>query len=298
MPATTRTDSFPIGLRRGWSAWQKDLPAFLDFCKQADLAFVDVGADLDAVKQTRAAGLGIGTVDLPLWKNLIAPDASVRADAVKKAAEFVQQAAELGVQHFFTVMLPLDPARPRSENFNYMTESYAALAPALEAHHADIVSEGYPGAGALCCTPETLREFFRQIPSPAMAFNYDPSHLIRMNIDPIRFLQEFAPRVKHAHAKDCAPLPENLYTYGTEQPPTFPLPNHPGQTAPPGFAGATWRYTIPGHGQTDWPRALQLLKTAGYQGGLSIELEDTNYNGTEEGEKRGILEGVRFLVGC
>ena len=31
---------------------------------------------------------------------------------------------------------------------------------------------------------------------------------------------------------------------------------------------------------------------------FSIELEDANFNGSEEGEKLGILQGARFLQGC
>jgi hypothetical protein len=31
---------------------------------------------------------------------------------------------------------------------------------------------------------------------------------------------------------------------------------------------------------------------------VSIELEDENFNGTEDGEKAGILHGARFLTGC
>jgi hypothetical protein len=31
---------------------------------------------------------------------------------------------------------------------------------------------------------------------------------------------------------------------------------------------------------------------------VSIELEDMDFNGTEAGEKAGILHGARFLEGC
>jgi sugar phosphate isomerase/epimerase len=44
-------------------------------------------------------------------------------------------------------------------------------------------------------TPETYRATVRECASPLHSINYDPSHLLRMGIDPIRFLKEFAPRV-------------------------------------------------------------------------------------------------------
>ena len=39
-----------------------------------------------------------------------------------------------------------------------------------------------------------------------------------------------------------------------------------------------------------------MLKAAGYDGAISIELEDENFNGTEEGEKRGFLASRDFLA--
>jgi sugar phosphate isomerase/epimerase len=286
---TTRS-GFTIGLRRGWSDWQRDLGALLTWAKANKLSMLDVGADLEAAKATQAAGLKIGTVDLPAWKQLISANAATRKEAVAKAAAFIEGAAGSGVRHFFTVMLPEDTGLKRSANFSHMVESFSQLAPVFEKHNAAAVIEGYPGAGALCCTPESLRAFFKAVPSPAMAINYDPSHLIRMNIDHIRFLNEFASRIKHVHGKDTELLPENVYDLGTEISPTL--------QALPGFAGPTWRYTIPGHGQTRWPKVFELVKQANYQGAVTIELEDANFNGTEEGEKRGILAAAAFLQTC
>jgi sugar phosphate isomerase/epimerase len=286
--------SIPIGVRRGWSAWQKDLPAFLAWCRQNALSVIDLGPDLDAARQTQAAGLTVGTLDFgggADWKNLIAPDKPTRDAAVQKAAALITDAAKLKIHKFFAVMLPLDPARPRPENFAFMLDSLAALIPALEQHRSQLLIEGWPGPGSLVCTPETYRHLFTQLPSPALGINYDPSHLIRMHIDPLRFLLEFASRIHHAHAKDCQFLPDPLYTYGTELAPTLPATNA-------GYGGLTWRYTIPGKGQTDWAAVLRVLTDADYHGALTIELEDADYNGTEEGEKRGILAGAGYLRGC
>jgi sugar phosphate isomerase/epimerase len=123
-----------------------------------------------------------------------------------------------------------------------------------------------------------------------MGVNYDPSHLVRMGIDPLRFLNEFVSRVYHVHGKDTELFADNLYEYGHEQPPTF--------AKPMGFGSMTWRYTIPGQGIVSWTRVFGILKDAGYAGCVSIELEDMNFNGTEAGEKLGILLGAQFLSGC
>jgi sugar phosphate isomerase/epimerase len=187
-------------------------------------------------------------------------------------------------------MLPENKDLPRAENFGYMVESFSELAPVLEASQARIAIEGYPGPGALCCTPETYRAFFKEIPSPAMGVTYDPSHLIRMGIDPLRFLREFVQRVYHVHGKDTELLDENRYEYGHEQPPTFV------KTIP--FGSIAWRYAIPGHGVTRWGEVMRILVENGYQGCVSIELEDANFNGPADEEQFGTLQAARFLEGC
>ena len=57
----------------------------------------------------------------------------------------------------------------------------------------------------------------------------------------------------------------------------------------------TWRYTLPGHGLTRWGKIFTVLKSAGYQGAVSVELEDENFNGSEEGEKRALEASLAYL---
>jgi sugar phosphate isomerase/epimerase len=287
----TRTGSYPIGFRRGWSDWQQNLAGTIAWAKASGLEVLDVGSDGDrAGQQVIDAGLRIGSVDLLDIHSMISADKAKRAEAVAKNKAYIQACAALGTVNYFVVMLPENPALPRRENFAYLVESYSQLAPTLEKHQARVIIEGWPGPGALCCTPEGYRAFFKACPSPVLGVNYDPSHLIRMGIDPLRFLREFAARVYHVHGKDTELFAENLYEFGHEQPATF--------AEEMDFGGWVWRYTIPGQGVTDWTQVFSVLKAAGYAGCVSIELEDRNFNGTEAGEKLGILQGARFLEGC
>jgi len=284
----TRTGGFPIGFRRG-GGWQKDLDGLIAWARENDLSAIDVGGADDARRVTEA-GLRVGTVNLRDSKGMIAADAARRADAIAANREHIAACAELGRVNHFVVMLPEDRNAPRAENFGYMVESYAELVGDLEKHDARVAIEGWPGPGALCCTPETLSEFFRQCPSKALGINYDPSHLVRMGIDPLRVLREFADRVFNVHGKDTEILAEREYQLGREQPATF--------ANSIGFGGTHWRYTIPGHGIVRWIETFRILAEAGYAGCVCIELEDANFNGTEEGERRGILAGARFLASC
>ena len=287
----TLTGGFPIGFRRGNGDWQSDLATLLKWAVSNELEVIDLRSDADVTgKQALDAGLRIGSVDLRLNRAMISPDKAKRADAIAQNTEYVRACAKLGSVNHFLVMLPEDPALPRAENFAYMVDSFGQLAPVLEQNGASIAIEGWPGPGALCCTPETFRAFFKEVPSRAMGINYDPSHLIRMRIDPLRFLQEFVDRVVHVHGKDAMLLDENVYEFGIEQPPTFAKP------AP--FAGMTWRYTIPGHGMTRWTEVFQILKEHGYKGCVSIELEDANFYRIADAEKMGFVKGAAFLTGC
>jgi sugar phosphate isomerase/epimerase len=287
---TTRTGNFPIGLRRGWSDWQKDLSALIAWARNNEFAGIDLGRSFVDVAPIIGAGLKVGSVDLLEWHELMSPDAEKRAGAVARNKEFIEGAVKVGATKFFAVLLPEDPTRPRAENFGYAIESLKALVPTLEANGAQIVLEGYPGSGALACTPEGYRALFNEIPSSSIGINYDPSHLIRMGIDPIRFLKEFVSRVGHVHGKDCEILADDLYEYGWEQPATF--------KKSPDFGSAAWRYTIPGQGQANWGEIFRILKANGYQGAVGIELEDRDYNGTEAGEKAGLLNSASFLSAC
>lgn len=288
--SATRTGSFPIGFRRGGTAWQKDLNGLIAFAKSAGLEFIDLNRDADSAgKAVLQAGFKLGSVDLPDMQGLASPDKAKRDKAVAVNSEYIRACAALGAKYFFVAVMYEDASRSRADNFRLAVEGYGALAPALTAADAWVVMEGWPGATVLVTTPETYRAFLKECPA-RLAINYDPSHLIRMGIDPIRFLREFAPQVRHMHAKDTEVFTEALYEFGHEVPATF-TKNH-------GYGSFAWRYTIPGHGQMRWREAFAILRDAGYRGGVSIELEDENFNGTEAGEKEALTRGTQFLAGC
>jgi sugar phosphate isomerase/epimerase len=289
--SVTRTGGFTIGFRRTGAAWQKDLPALIQWARETGFSAIDLGRDGDKSAEALArSGLKIGSVDLAEWQPMISPDKAKRADSIAKNATYVRACAKVCAINHFIVMLPEKPELPKAENFGHMVAAFSELAPVLEQANARLVIEGWPGNGALCCTPEGFRAFFKECPSASLGINYDPSHLIRMGIDPLRFLREFAGRVFHVHAKDTELFPEALYEFGNLQPPTL-AKRH-------GYGDMAWRYTIPGHGVMPWIEAFHILSANGYRGAISVELEDENFNGTEAGEKQGLSLACNYLQGC
>lgn len=286
----TRTGSFPLGFRRAWFDWQKDLTHLIDWTLENGLQVIDTGGDAKDAAKVSAAGLIVGSSDLLRWRDLCTDDEALRQSAIAENEAHIAACAAAHSHHLFAVLLPADASKPRAENLDLLVKGLTPLAAILEKHHSQIVIEGWPGPGALGCTPESLRAIFARVPSKAIGLNFDPSHLIRMGIDPVRFVQEFGDRIYHVHGKDTELNPEALYEFGHEQPATLAKEH--------GFGSHAWRYTIPGQGCAPWPILFELLKHKGYKGAVSIELEDENFCTGEAGEKAGFLNGARFLAGC
>jgi sugar phosphate isomerase/epimerase len=290
----TRTGNFPVGFRPGWAAWQKDLPALTQWAKNAGFEAIDLETlQAEDLNILRAAGLKLGTVDLIDFGQLMQNEAQARQKLIAQNVAYVKQAAAWGAKTFFACMIPGDPGKKRAENYALAVESFAPIAAACAAEGASLAIEGWPGPApyypALCCTPETCRMLIRDL-GPGMGLNYDPSHLIRLGVDHIRFLREFLPHIRHVHAKDTELLPEAAYEYGMYQ-------GSP-QAQPVRFGELVWRYTIPGSGQTRWRAAFKILREGGYRGAVSVELEDADFNGTPEGEKAGFEHSLAFLRGA
>jgi sugar phosphate isomerase/epimerase len=287
----TRTGGFRVGFRRGWSDWQKDLSGLAVWGKDAGFELIDLGqAAVSDLTTVRSAGLEVISVDMLDWSALLSPDGGRRRDAIARNTAYLKDLTPLGVKVFFAVAIPEDPGRPGRENFDLAVASYGELAPLAESMGAAIALEGWPGGPPfpnLCCNPETCRAMFKEVASPGLGLNFDPSHLIRMGIDHARFIDEFAGRVAHVHGKDTEIITENLYDVGLYQQSVFQKPFFCGEFA--------WRYCIPGHGVARWTHIFSTLEKAGFRGAVSVELEDASYNGTEQGEKAGLLTALQYL---
>ena len=293
MAASTRTGNFPVGFRRGWSDWQKkSIDDLARWARDNDFAALDLmNIKPGDVKTLAGAGVRLGSVDLLDFGGVMSSDAGKRKDAIERNVAYVKEMAAAGATAFFTCVIPGDPAAKRADNYKLAVECYGPIARACERAGAAIVIEGWPGGAPhlanLCCTPETLRALLNDV-GPGAAVNYDPSHLIRLGVDHVRFRKEFAPRVKHVHAKDTQLYPDALYELGS-QTSAFAKPHDFGEWA--------WRYTIPGHGEARWGEIFAILKEHDYRGVVSVELEDENFNGTEAGEKSALVLSRNFLSG-
>ena len=104
---------------------------------------------------------------------------------------------------------------------------------------------------------------------PAFGFNFDPSHLLWQGIAPNKFIERFADRIFHVHAKDVA------VHYGPG--------NHRGGDGTAGALGSMlpfgdvrrgWDFRSVGRGHVTWEAIIRALNRIGYDGPLSVECED------------------------
>ncbi len=280
-----------IGLRIPGACGKEPLEDFARWCREDGFDALDLGrADKERINMVRAAGLELGTIDLPGTGKLLSPDAGVRAEGIREASEAIYAIADAGGNKAFCVFVPQDSAQKRRDSFAHWKQAFPEVVAEAEKHGVRIAMEGWPGGGphypALGVTPETWRAMFAAVPSPAFGLNYDPSHLVRVGVDPLRALDEFADRVIHAHGKDTAFDPEAAYLYGNLGP-TF--------ARPVSFGEGWWRYTVPGEGSVNWAAVCGRLQQAGFDGIISIELEDFRYNGSVDGEKKGLRRSREHL---
>ena len=105
-----------------------------------------------------------------------------------------------------------------------------------------------PHVGAAVYNTETALRAWREIGSPHLGLNFDPSHLHRAGEDVAEAARQFgaAGAIVHSHFRDCPSR-------------QIPGPGKPEQQ-------------VPGRGEVDIPGVLRALADVGYQGALDLEV--------------------------
>lgn len=281
----------PIGARIPPKLRAEGIPRVAELFRSIGLRAIDVPDLTEEVADAcRQQGLTIGTVDADGAPQLLSAEQAVRTAAVRRICAQIQSISQLGAKAMFMCLVPEDKTQPIETSLAYFEETFPAIALACEEVNVRIALEGYPGPGpyypTLGYTPEVLRAMFRAVPSKSLGLCFDPSHLVRLGIDPLRVFDEFSDRIVHCHGKDTELLPEQAYLYGS-----MPAQLDCVQK----FSEGSWRYTIPGAGEVNWNKVAYRLDKIGYAGCVCIELEDAMYWGTLDDELTGIRKGFEHL---
>ncbi len=96
----------------------------------------------------------------------------------------------------------------------------------------------------------------------AFGLNWDPSHMVWQDIDPVAFLWDFQDKIFHVHCKDTKKRLSNGRNGR--------LSSH----LPWADPRRGWDFISTGHGDVPWEDAFRMLNAIGYEGPLSVEWED------------------------
>jgi sugar phosphate isomerase/epimerase len=199
-----------------------------------------------------------------------APD-GVRARAAEAMKVTARAAARLGVRTVvgFTgskiwktvAMFPPVPAamvedgyRDFADRWNPILDVFDEVGVrfAHEVHPSEIAYDYWTTAAALDAVGRR----------PAFGLNWDPSHMIWQEIDPVGFLWDFRDRIYHVDCKDTKRQTGNGRN------------GRLGSHLPWADPRRGWDFVSVGHGDVPWEASFRMLNAIDYDGPISIEWED------------------------
>jgi sugar phosphate isomerase/epimerase len=140
-------------------------------------------------------------------------------------------------------------------------------------------SDEWPGGKNMAVSPSIWRRMFEEIPSDSFGLNYDPSHLIWQQMDPILPVLEFGDKIFHVHAKDARINRQKLNQVG--------ILAHPLEYHDP---------CLPGLGDVEWHALLKALAQRCPTVPVVIEVEDRQFEGSLEKRISALHQARGFLL--
>lgn len=136
----------------------------------------------------------------------------------------------------------------------------------------------WPKGQNLAYSPALWRRMFEIIPDAHFGLNYDPSHLLWMQMDYLRPLREFRPRLHHLHLKDARLHRDKLDEHGIlANPLAFHTPK------------------LPGRGDINWDAYFSTLRLVGWKGPVVVEVEDRDFEGSLDARKQALCVCREYL---
>ena len=233
------------------------------------------------LKQKNIAISGLGYYPNPLSPN--AEQAGVYIAHIKKV---IVAAARLGIGVVNT-FIGRDPSRTVDYNMGRFRETWPEIVQLAEQENVRIGIENcpmlftqdeWPGGKNLAISPAIWDEMFNAIPSTHFGLNYDPSHLVWMQMDEVQPIYDYAEKLHHIHLKDVKVYRDKLNRVGIL---AYPLAYHSPK--------------LPGLGDVRWRDFFSALSSVGYRGPACIEVEDKAYEGSPADIRSAILTSRNYL---
>lgn len=225
----------------------------------------DLTPDKAASVNQLAQQYGIEISGLGYYPNPLTPNAEEAEQAVVQIRKVITASAVLGVKQMNT-FVGRDWTKSIDDNWDRFLQTWRPIVEFAQQQDVRIgiencpmffTNDEWPGGKNLAISPAIWRRMFHDIPNANFGLNYDPSHLVWMQMDPIEPLKEFASRIFHVHAKDVRVDRDRLNSVGIL---ANPLEYHTPK--------------LPGMGEVNWGRFVSVLGDSGYRGPVCVEVED------------------------
>lgn len=257
--------------------------------RYAGVTHIDV-AELDAAAlhhiQSYTQAKNVYISGLGYYPNPLDPDLEKTAVYIDQIKAIIRSAARLGVPVVNT-FVGRDPSRNIAYNLDRFRETWPEIVQLAEQENIKIGIENcpmlfthdeWPGGKNLAISPAVWDQLFEIIPSAYFGLNYDPSHLVWMQMDEVQPIYDYAERLHHIHLKDVKVYRNKLNRVGILG---YPLEFHSPK--------------IPGLGDVRWRDFFSALTSVRYRGPVCIEVEDKAYEGSAADIHTAILSSRNYL---
>lgn len=257
--------------------------------RYAGVTHVDV-TDLSQDKADEIKGKvterGLTISGLGYYPNPLVADPSEAKIYTDHLGKLIEAAPKLGV-NVVTSFVGRNPAQSVDDQWPQFLEVWKPLIQRAEDENVKVAIENcpmyfsndeWPSGKNLAISPAIWRRMFSDIESDHFGLNYDPSHLLWMQMDYVKPIKEFISKFFHVHAKDATIDRDALNEVGIL---ATPLEYHTPK--------------LPGLGDIDWGQFFSALGEVGYTGPVCVEVEDRPYEKTLAGRQGALRQSARFL---
>ncbi len=223
---------------------------------------------------------------LGYYPNPLDPDEEKSSFYISHIKKVIDASVLLGINRINT-FIGRDKNKSVDENFENFIKVWRPLIQYAESKNVKVGIENcpmlftrneWPGGNNLAISPAIWRRMFSEIKSDCFGLNFDPSHLLWMQMDYIKPLYEFRDKIFHVHLKDTRIDKDRLNEVGIlGYPPEFYTPK------------------LPGLGDIDWAKFFSALYDISYNGPVCVEVEDKAFEGSVEDRKRSLVLSKRYL---
>jgi sugar phosphate isomerase/epimerase len=160
---------------------------------------------------------------LGYYPNPLDPDHQQAEFYIEHIKKVIRTAAHLGIGVVNT-FIGRNPAQSVEENLKKFADVWPEIIKVAEENNVKIGIENcpmlftrdeWPGGKNLATSPAIWRKMFEIIDSPAFGLNYDPSHLVWMQMDEVKPIFDFREKLFHIHLKDVKVYRDKLNEVGS-----------------------------------------------------------------------------------